>query len=120
MRSRWIEYNGKKIMYQDFSNLFFNEEAVKKELAEVQAIVLSEPEDSVLVITNMSNTEVTVNLMPILNESSRITKSHVKKTAVLGVTGVKRTLGDLLSRITGQPLMYFNTEIEAKEWLTKP
>jgi len=120
MKSKWIEYNGKKILYQDYSNYFFNEDAVKKELEEVEALVLSQPENSVLVLTNMSNTEVTLNLMPIFNEASRVTKSHVNKTAVLGVTGIKRTLGDLLSRITGQPLMYFNSEVEAKEWLTKP
>lgn len=119
MRSKWIEHNGKKIFYQDFSNLFFNEEAVIKELNAVQEIVMSQPENSVLVISNFANTEVTMNLMPILNESSRRTKAHVRKTAVLGVSGVKRTLGDLLSRITGQPLMYFNNEEEAKEWLTK-
>ena len=119
MKSKWIEYNGRKILYQDFSNNFFNEQVVKKELEEVQAIVLSQPPDSVLVLSNFSNTEITSNLMPILNESSKVTKPHVKKTAVLGVTGVKRTLGDLLSKITGQPLMYFNNEIEAKEWLTK-
>ena len=119
MKSKWMEYNGKRILYQDYSNFFFNEEAVKRELAEVQAIVLNEPENSVLVLSNLSNTEVTLNLMPIFNEASRVTKSHVNKTAVLGVTGVKRTLGDLLSKLTGQPLMYFNNEIEAKEWLTK-
>jgi len=119
MKSKWIEQNGKQIFYQDFSNFFFNEKAVIDELREVQNIVLSQPKDSVLVLSNFSNTEITANLMPILNESSSKTKAHVRKTAVLGITGVKRTLGDLLSRITGQPLMYFNTEAEAKEWLLK-
>jgi hypothetical protein len=119
MKSKWMEYNGKKILYQDFSNNFFNEQVVKKELEEVQAIVLSQPVDSVLVLSNFANTEITTNLMPILNESSKLTKPHVKKTAVLGVTGIKRTLGDLLSKITGQPLMYFTIEGEAKEWLTR-
>ncbi len=120
MKTKWIEYHGTKILYQDYSDYFFNEEAVKEELAAAQAIVLSEPENSVLVLSNMSNTEVTLNLMALFNEASRATKSHVKKTAVLGVAGIKRTLGDLLSRITGQPLMYFNNEIEANEWLAKP
>lgn len=119
MKSKWIEYNGKKILYQDFSNYFFNEKSVMEELREVQTIVSSQPENSVLVLSNFSNTEITANLMPVLNESSSKTKLYVRKTAVLGITGVKRTLGDLLSRITGQSLMYFNTELEAKEWLTK-
>jgi len=119
MKSKWIEYNDKKILYQDFSNLFFNTKAVKEELEQVEAIVLGEPENSVLIISNFTNTEITNELMPILNEASKVTKSHVLKTAAVGVTGFKRTLGDLLSRITGQPLMYFTSEIEAKEWLTK-
>ncbi|MBK8781739.1 MAG: hypothetical protein IPO22_07995 [Anaerolineales bacterium] len=119
MKSKWIEFNGKQILYQDFSNFFFDEKAVIVELHEVQSIVLGLPENSALVLSNFSNTEITANLMPILNESSSKTKTHVRKTAVLGITGVKRTLGDLLSRITGQPLMYFNTEQEAKEWLAQ-
>lgn len=119
MKSKWIEFNGKNIFYQDFSNNFFNENAVIDELQQVQEIVLSQPENSVLVISNFSNTELTTSLMPVLNEASNRTKSHVRKTAVLGVSGIKRALGDLLSRITGQELMYFVNEIEAKEWLTK-
>ncbi len=119
MKSKWIEHKGKKIFYQDYSNHFFNEEPVKLELAEVQAIVISQPEDSTLVLTNFTNTEITKNLMPLLNEASIATKSHIHKTAVIGVTGIKRTLGDLLSRITGQQLMYFTSEFDAKEWLAK-
>jgi hypothetical protein len=119
MKSKWMEHNGKKIFYQDFSDNFFNDQSVKQELEEVQAIVLSQPEDSILVLSNFTNTEITTNLMSILNESSKLTKPHVKKTAVLGVTGIKRTLGDLLSKITGQSLMYFSTETEAMEWLTR-
>ena len=119
MKSKWIEHNGKKILYQDFSNLFFNTNAVKEELEQVKAIVLGEPANSVLVISNFTNTEITNELMPILNEASKATKSHVHKTATLGVTGIKRTLGDLLSRITGQPIMYFTSEAEAKDWLVK-
>jgi len=119
MKSKWIEFNGKQVFYQDFSNYFFNEKAMIEELREVQNLVMSQPEGSVLVLSNFSNTEITANIMPLLNESSSKTKAYVRKTAVLGITGVKRTLGDLLSKITGQPLMYFNTELEAKEWLTK-
>jgi hypothetical protein len=119
MKSKWIEYNGKQIFYQDFSNHFFNEKSVIEELKAVQEIVMSQPENSALVLSNFTNTEITSSLMPIMNESSGKTKKHVRKTAVLGITGIKRTLGDLLTRITGQQLMYFNTETEAKEWLTK-
>jgi hypothetical protein len=119
MKSRWVEHNGQKILIQDFANLFYNAEALKNELASVQEIVMSEPENSVLVLSDFTNTEISGDLMGILNQASRATKPYVRKTAVVGVSGIKRTFGDLLSRITGQPLVYFTNEIDAMEWLVK-
>jgi hypothetical protein len=119
MRSKWIEHKGQRIFYQDFSGLFFNSEAVKEELLAVQTVVIKEPKNSVLVVSNFTDTTIGTDLMPLLNAASKMTKDHVRKTAVLGVTGVKRTLGDLLSRLTGQPLMYFSTLEEAIDWLVR-
>lgn len=119
MRSYWIEYNGKKIFYQDFSKLFFNSAAVKAELDEVQKIVKAEPKDSVLVLTDMRDTNVGSDLLPAMNAASAATKDHVHKTAVLGVTGIKRKLADLLSSMTGQPLKYFDDAEAAKKWLAE-
>ena len=119
MRSKWIEHKGKKIFYQDFSALFYNAEAVKNELASVQEIVLKEPVNSVLVLSTFKDTQVGTNLMSVLNEASAKTKDHVRKTAVCGVTGFKRTLGDMLVRMTGQQLKYFEYEEQAKDWLVQ-
>ena len=119
MRSEWIEYNDKKIFYQDFSKLFYNSTAVKAELEEVQKIVLAEPKGSVLVLTDMRDTNVGRDLLPAMNAASAATKGHVKKTAVLGVTGVKRKLADLLTALTGQQLKYFDDAETAKKWLAE-
>lgn len=119
MRSKWIEHDGKKIFYQDFSRLFFNASMVKAELAEVQKIVLAEPENSVLILTDIRDTNVGRELLPAMNAASNATKSHVKKTAVLGVVGIKRTLADMLTSLTGQSLKYFDDEDAAKKWLVE-
>lgn len=119
MRSYWIEYNGKKIFFQDFSKLFFNSTAVKAELDEVQKIVKAQPLNSVLVLTDMRDTNVGSDLLPAMNAASAATKDHVRKTAVLGVTGVKRKLADLLTALTGQPLKYFDDVESAKKWLAE-
>ncbi|WKZ49112.1 MAG: STAS/SEC14 domain-containing protein [Anaerolineales bacterium] len=119
MRSTWIEHQGKKIFYQDFSKLFYNSEAVKAELALVQEIVKTQPNDSALVLTDMRDTNVGSDLLPAMNDASRATKAHVHKTAVLGVVGIKRKLADLLTAMTGQPLKYFDDIESAKDWLAK-
>ena len=119
MRSEWIEHKGKKIFYQDFSKNFFNSAAVKAELAEVQKVVKSQPLNSALVLSDFRDTNVGSDLLSEMNTASAATKAYVRKTAVLGVTGVKRKLADLLIAITGQPLKYFDDIESAKIWLAE-
>ena len=96
MHSKWIDHNGKKIYFQDFSSMFYDTEAIKQELVLVQAEVVLHPKNSLLVLADFRDTNITTELMPIMNASSTMTKDYVKKTAVLGVTGIKRTLAGLL------------------------
>jgi hypothetical protein len=119
MRSTWIEHKGKKILYQDFSKNFFNSAAVKAELEEVQKIVTAQPLNSVLALSDFRDTNVGSDLLSAMNTASADTKDHVQKTAVLGVTGMKRKLADLLTALTGQSLKYFDDIEAAKNWLTE-
>ena len=119
MRSNWIEHRGKQILYQDFSKNFFNSAAVKAELDEVQKIVRAQPLNSVLVLSDFRDTNVGSDLLSAMNSASEATKAHVYKTAVLGVTGMKRKLADLLTALTGQPLKYFDDIEAAKNWLVE-
>ncbi|MFZ5881603.1 MAG: hypothetical protein ACOY0R_19740 [Chloroflexota bacterium] len=119
MKSTWQEYKGKTIFYQNFSGQFYNSAAVIAELNEVQEVVVNQPLHSLLVLTDLRDTQVGGDVLSAMNAASTRTKDHVRKTAVLGVTGVKRTLGDMLSRLTGQPLMYFDNETDAREWLVQ-
>lgn len=119
MHSIWIEHKGKRIFYQDFSKNFYNAAAVKKELAEVQKVVTAQPKDSVLVLSDFRDTNVGNELLSSMNAASAATKAYVHKTAVLGVTGMKRKLADLLTALTGQPLKYFDDFESAKNWLAE-
>lgn len=119
MRSVWVEYKGKKIFYQDFSKNFYNAHVVRAELAEVQKVVTAAPKDSVLVLSDFRDTNVGNELLASMNEASAATKAYVHRTAVLGVTGMKRKLADLLTALTGQPLKYFDDMEAAKKWLVE-
>lgn len=119
MRSTWIEHKGKKIFYQDFSQNFYNSAAVKAELDEVQKVVTAASPNSVLVLSDFRDTTIAGDLLSAMNAASRATKANVRKTAVLGVTGMKRQLADLLTKLTGQPLKYFDEMEAAKNWLVQ-
>lgn len=119
MHSTWIEHKGRKIFYQDFSKNFYNAAAVKAELADVQKVVTAQPKDSVLVLSDFRDTSVGSELLSAMNEASAATKAYAHRTAVLGVTGMKRKLADLLIALTGQPLKYFDDIEAAKNWLVE-
>jgi hypothetical protein len=119
MHSTWIEHKGQKIFYQDFSRNFYNSAAVKTELSEVQKIVMAQPPCSVRVLSDFRDTNIGSDLLSTMNSASVATKAHVYKTAVLGVSGMKRKLADLLTALTGQPLKYFDDMEAAKNWLTE-
>ena len=120
MRSKWITHAECQIFYQDFSGYsFLDMEPIKQELIAVQEVVIQAPENSVLVLADFRQTRIGKDLMDLLTASSNVTKSHVKKTAVLGVTGTKRILADMLIRFTGQPLSFFDQEDAARDWLIK-
>jgi hypothetical protein len=119
MRSKWIDHSGKRILYQDFSKLFYNSTAVKAELEEVKKLVMAEPKNSVRILTDIRDTNVGSDLLPAMNTASAETKDYVMKTAVLGITGAKRKIADLLTALTGQPLKYFDDIESAKNWLVE-
>ncbi len=120
MRSKWITHRDQQIFIQDFSDHYLTDvEAVKEELAAVQQVVIQQPENSVLVLADFRNTQIDKGLMDMLVASSNLTKSHVKKTAVLGVVGTKRILGNILIQLTGQQLTFFDDMDTAKDWLIK-
>lgn len=119
MRSLWIEHQGKRIFYQDFSKHFYNSSAVRAELEDVQKVVSAEPKNSVLVLSDFRDTNVGSDLLASMNAASAATKAHVHKTAVLGVTGMKRKLADMLTLLTGQQLRYFDDIEAAKNWLAQ-
>jgi len=92
---------------------------VKAELAEVQEIIKAQPPNSALVLSDFRDTNVGSDLLPAMNAASAATKAYVHKTAVLGVTGMKRKLADLVTALTGQPLKYFDDIESAKDWLVE-
>jgi hypothetical protein len=120
MRSKWIEHNGTQIFYQNFSGVdILHSDQVVKELQEVQEVVTKQPLNSVLVLADFRNTAIGKELLQVMTKSSDKTKAYVRRTAVLGVVGSKRIFANMLMSLTGQDLMMFEEEENAKNWLIR-
>lgn len=104
-------------MYCDFANFKSDVNALRVEVEAADQVIVKEPAASALLLIDMRNTVASGPAVELFKESAKLTASHVKKQAVIGVSGFKRFLADVVARFSGQGMRLFDTEAEAMEWL---
>ena len=123
MKSQWIEHSGKRILFIDVSNFGDNEKALDAELAEVVSTIglemYKQPAHSVLVMVNLTNTDITQTANRLLSERIKDTKKFIKKTAVVGMTGVRSYFLEFFAQLAGSETGGFHDVESAKAWLVK-
>ncbi len=121
MRSRWVIHNEKQILYSDYTHYTVSDfEALKAELEAVEDLICRQPENSVLLITDVSGSVASVEAVDMFKKSAARSKKHVRKNAVIGITGVKKILFDAVVKFSGQNAATFNDIEKAKYWLAGP
>ncbi len=114
-RMKWIIHKGKDILYEDYRNLTGNQIAQL-----VPAITkLTEDKDykGILLLLDFTNSFANKEATNAFGESGKISKDRLKKTAVLGITGVKKVLLNFVNRVSKVDAKPFNSEENAKDWL---
>lgn len=86
-------------------------------LDEVSAITCGHLVNSLLVLTDVRDTVLSSEAVSIGKESSAQTTKHVRKTAVIGISGFRKVLIDAVSRFSGQRFALFDDVGGAKDWL---
>lgn len=117
MKSRWTTYKGARVMYCDFANFKSDVNALRAEVEAADRDIIKEPAASALILVDLRNTVASGPAVDLFKESAKLTNSHVKKQAVIGVSGFKRFLADVVARFSGQGMRLFDTEAEAMDWL---
>ena len=114
-RVDFIKYKGKRILFLDFSGLELNEfmEGVKQ----AEKIVRSQPQKSLLTLTDMTGNNYMPTSNKIINDSFRDNALFVKASAAVGVTGIKKILVKIMEKYAGRRMCVFDNLVEAKDWL---
>ena len=71
------------------------------------------------VLVDITGTMLSREAVQALKDSTKSDRSMVEKTAIVGVTGVKKILADAIARFSGTNTKYFDTKEEALAWLLK-
>jgi hypothetical protein len=121
MKSHWAEYHGKNIFYVDLSNFAEDIKGFDMELKEtittIGQKVYEQPLKSVLILVDLRNTALTQTANDLLSNIIKDTKKYVRKTAVLGMTGVRKLFLDYFAMLASSDTAGFEELETAMQWL---
>ena len=117
MKSGWIVYKNRRILYADYSGFTLDEDGLKEEVERVNALACQQPPGSVLLLVNVQGSTGTKQAVSDLKESAAKIKSHVKKTAVVGIIGFKEVLLKMIASYSGLSMVAVPDMETAKKWL---
>lgn len=117
MKSSWRDHKGIRYFYADYSNYGRDIDALREEVNGADSAIEQSPPESALVLVDIRNTVTSTDVVSLFKESTARTKGHVRKTAVVGVTGVQRILVAAVARFSRETLHLFNRPEDAADWL---
>lgn len=118
LKSHWIEHAGKKIFFADYSN-FTDLESLKKEVDGATAITMNEPENSVLLLVDVTGTLGDPEFVDYIKDSAGKDEDNMKKVAVVGVSGYRRIFFRAVIQFLRWAVKTFDNMEDAKDWLVK-
>jgi len=114
-RLKWITYKEIEILIQDYTGLE-GDDIARIMPAMTDQILKSDKKDilNIVDIRDSFGNKAAVNAFI---KYSKIIKHLLKKTAALGVTGVKKVLLNSINMVSSVGARAFKSDEEAKEWL---
>jgi hypothetical protein len=105
----------KQIIYNDFRDCGM--EDVFQVIGQAAPLIRTQPEKSVLILSDFTGSVHNAQLLSALREFTAGNAPHVKASAIIGMTGMKKVLYDTVMKFTGRNIPIFDDADQAKEWL---
>lgn len=115
MSVKWLDYQGKKVLYVDFRKMLEEQVIVNIEL---EAKMIAEAPGKVLVLANVEGAAIS-SLERLKQVGKKDISPKIEKSALVGITGLKEILLRAYNTFTGSKAQPFPNEKEALDWLVK-
>lgn len=122
VKPEFIDHNGKKIFYLNFSHM--EKEAIPAFMEEAKNVLSPQPPSSVLFLANVNKMSFDKQIVKNFVDFFKFTKTYTQKTAVIGLDTIKKMLYEAVLVLSGrgsENIRVFdgpNAEAKAKDWLT--
>lgn len=119
MKSQWITYKDKKILFADYSDFTDDSQSLFSEVNDVNEIIMQQPEGSLLLLMDTRNSIASIEVISYFKQTALKTKKYIARIAVIGITGVRKILFDTIVQFSGLNAAIFENLEEGKEWLAE-
>lgn len=117
-RIHFVDYKGKRILLEDFSNVK-KEEDLEALLQDAETFVHQQPLKSLLVVVDMTNSTFGPRVSQASKEASKSNTPYIKASAMVGMNKLMEIILTSIRTVTGRSIGSFPTRDEAYEWLIK-
>jgi hypothetical protein len=120
MKSKWIEYQGHRVLHVNAANLEHDFGALKAELEAIVQLLEPEPKNSVLAVADLRNTFLDNNALMVLMSNAPLAAPHFRRSAmIIEHNSLRRVVLDTLGQFIGHLPNRFSDFQPAVEWVTE-
>lgn len=112
-----LEHKGKKILYANHQNC--NAEHTINTIKQSEELIINMSNPDLRLLVDIRNCEITGEVIEQFKITAKKIKEYRKKTAVLGIKGVRKVMLIAVNKFSGIGAKAFDDEITAKEWLVE-
>jgi hypothetical protein len=117
-RIRFVDYKGKRILLEDFSNILDEDELIRL-IEKAGKVVQSQAKGSVLVVVDLTNSRYSPRVTQESKQIAAGNTPYIHASTLVGVKGLMDIVVRGINAFTGRKLMVFGSREEAMEWLIK-
>lgn len=120
MNSHWVEHKGKRVLIAEYSHFGADSSALKKEVDEMLEMLMKEPHNSALVISNVEGTNASIGNVQVLMNVLPISNQIVRKRCAVGASGIGWGFIESFNRLAGRAqIKPFHKMEEALDWIVE-
>jgi hypothetical protein len=82
-------------------------------------LVIKEPPKSVRLLTDVTEAHYTSEGVEVMKAFSKACTPHIKASATMGVSGIKRIIVQSIIKLTGREIVMFGDREKALDWLAE-
>lgn len=117
-KSGFIQYKDKEIFYVDYTNID-NVDELRERIKRAEEMLVGSGKKDLLELVDVTGSYAESESIILLKESAKVSVPYIKRSAIVGVAGVKKVLLEFVKKFSGLNIEAKGSLEEAKEWLTR-